>query len=1035
MNDDSHIPCAACLSQNRPDAQFCRECGHPLQGEILCAACRAANPVGHRFCDACGNPLTPDARLPSLLHEWKMVSPPSSPSFLSILRLTDAILRRTDTRLLLALSALALAVLAQTQFSDGMVARGGILAGAAMVSMALSVRGLQISPLGRFTAATRTQGDVPSDEPSGVGIPAAWLRAERYGGIAGLILSASVAAAGLYLFPKGPPNILAWCCYVASLATALAAVPAFDGKWTAVAARLRRNPRVSVDIRALLPWIALLAILLLALSVRLYELDRLPAGMYFDEAVMLEEAVRIADEPSRTPVFLPSIAAPSFFPIPIAVVVELTGVSITTGRLVAAAFGVAGVAAVFLLARLVMGTSMGLVAAFVMAVTRWDMNWSRIGMHGITATSSAALTAYLTLRAIRNGRVSDFGLAGAALGLGMWFYAPYRIFAIVLGLMLLHALLFTRAGRRRLAANAVVMVAMALIAAAPIIQYAITDTELFFERTRVTSIFTDVPLDQAIDKARESLRKHLLMFHVEGDANGRHNLPGAPMLDFLSGALVLLGLGIAATRWRETAIIILPIWVIVMMLPGVLTLPWEAPQSLRSIAVVPAVAMLVTLAIYALWKICRSAPWILARTAAPAIVAAMLAVIAFSNIQTYFGPQARDPRVFAAFSTDERLMSEHMLQQNNAGHAIFVSRHFLLSLVGALITSDLLRTEVAAPIGIPLYAPRAPLGASVYLEPRDAGAYSLLEAYYPSAQFQEVRPPAGGQPMYYSVVMSRGALEESRGLVFKRILDDGTVMEQRGSEVEGVWLGQPGSANASFDVEWSGALHFPKPGEYVLALQGNSTAQVFLNGIPLLSNETRIARIEPAVGLHAIEVRGRVEDYPSVLRLAWQPPGRDMQPIPFDNLYHGAIRPMGLAGRFFEGTRRTDDGVPDAMRVTATVGSAFWYDPVVPEPYFAVWEGDLDVPGDGQYRFRLREIFGEMRLFIDGELVADTDGMHEGEATLSYGQRAIRLEYFSAHPPSQFQVLWQPPGQPETILPIERLSPTPQHMFRLLDAQ
>ena len=236
-------------------------------------------------------------------------------------------------------------------------------------------------------------------------------------------------------------------------------------------------------------------------------------------------------------------------------------------------------------------------------------------------------------------------------------------------------------------------------------------------------------------------------------------------------------------------------------------------------------------------------------------------------------------------------------------------------------------------------------------------------------------------------------------------------------------------------MEWSGAIHFTEPGNYLLALQGNSTAQVFLNGIPLLSNETRIVRIEPAVGIHAIEVRGRVEDDPGVLRLAWRPPGGEMQPIPIDNLYHGAIRPMGLTGRFFKGDRRTEDGVPDAMRVTTTVGSAFWYKPVVPEPYFAVWEGALDVPSDGQYRFRLREIFGEMRLFVDGALVADTNGRHEGEASLSQGQRDIRLEYFSAHPPSQFQVLWQPPGQPESLLPIERLSPAPERMFRLLGAR
>ena len=1026
--NDTHIPCAACLSENRPDAQFCRECGHPLRDEIPCEACGAPNPVGHRFCDACGHPLTPPARQPSILHEWKMFERPSASSLL-------AVLQRADTRLLLAASALALALLAQTQFADGKVARGVIIAAVAMLSMAVSVRGLQLIPRARFTPANRKQTGVPSDEPRDRPPPAPWLRLEKYAAIAGLALAASMAAAALYLFPKGPPNTLAWFCYAASLAAALAAMAAFDGKWTAALDRLHTRPRISIDLRALTPWLALSAILLLALFVRLYELDRLPAGLYFDEAVMLEEARRIAQEPSRTPVFLPSIAAPSFFPIPIAMLIELAGVSITTGRLVAVAFGVAGAVAVFLLARLVMGTPMGLAAAFITAVTRWDMNWSRIGMHGITATSSAALTAYLTLRAVRSTRASDFALAGVGLGIGMWFYAPYRIFAVVLGLILLHEFIFTRTGRRRLAANAAVMMIMALIAAAPVLQYAVTDSDLFFERTRVTSIFTGAPFDQALDQARETFRKHLLMFHVEGDGNGRHNLPGAPMLDFLSGALVLLGLAIAATRWREAAIIVLPVWVVVMMLPGVLTLPWEAPQSLRSIAVVPAVTMLITLALCALWRIGRSAPWILARTAAPAAVTALLAVIAFSNIDTYFGAQASDPRVFAAFSTDERLMSEHMLRQNNAGHAIFVSRQFLLSLVGALLTNDLHREVVSPPIGIPLDAKLAPLGASVYLEPRDSGAYALLKAYYPRAQFQEVRPPAGGDPLYYSAVISPESLEESRGLVAKRIFDDGTVMQQKGSGAEGVWLQEPGSPNAPFDVEWNGALHFTEPGEYTLALQGNAAAQVFLNGILLLSNDAPSAKIAPAVGLHALEVRGRVDDDPGILRLAWRPPGGSMQPIPLDNLYHGAIRPMGLAGRFFQGERRTDAGIPDAMRVTPSVGSAFWYDPVVQEPYFAVWEGTLDVPSDGQYRFSLREIFGEMRLLVDGALVADTNGRRDGEADLSRGQRAIRLEYFSAHPPSQFRVLWQPPGQPESPLPIERLSPMPQRMFRLLDAE
>ena len=58
----------------------------------------------------------------------------------------------------------------------------------------------------------------------------------------------------------------------------------------------------------------------------------------------------------------------------------------------------------------------------------------------------------------------------------------------------------------------------------------------------------------------ENLKRHLLMFHFEGDPNGRHNIPGAPMLDVISGVLMLAGLVIAAFHWRRAAFIVLPVW-------------------------------------------------------------------------------------------------------------------------------------------------------------------------------------------------------------------------------------------------------------------------------------------------------------------------------------------------------------------------------------------------------------------------------------------------------------------------------------------
>ena len=49
--------------------------------------------------------------------------------------------------------------------------------------------------------------------------------------------------------------------------------------------------------------------------------------------------------------------------------------------------------------------------------------------------------------------------------------------------------------------------------------------------------------------------------------------------------------------------------------------------------------------------------------------------------------------------------------------------------------------------------------------PREAGFYDTLRAYYPSADFREIRPPTGGDVMYYSAYISREQLEAAQGLV------------------------------------------------------------------------------------------------------------------------------------------------------------------------------------------------------------------------------------------------------------------------------
>ena len=319
-------------------------------------------------------------------------------------------------RLVLASAGLVLGALAQLQIDEWSLRWSIGLFALAGAFLAVSAAGIALSPFAvgrRWPSPTNRRSMARSES------------VERLLGGVALASAAAMLVASLVQFAAGPPQTVAWYLYGAFAALMLIALPSLDGRWSALLRRVRAGPVIALDASTLLQMGVLALVLLIALLVRTYHLQDLPAGLWYDEANNLAHANQFQQRPDSIPVFIPSTNLPSLFLLPIAAVINLMGVTITAGRVVAVAFGLAGVASLFLLSRLTFGPVIGLVAAFLIAVTRWEINWSRIGMQGITLPLFAALTAYLTLRALRSHGYGDFGFAGAALGLGMWFYSPF----------------------------------------------------------------------------------------------------------------------------------------------------------------------------------------------------------------------------------------------------------------------------------------------------------------------------------------------------------------------------------------------------------------------------------------------------------------------------------------------------------------------------------------------------------------------------------------------------------------------------------
>src|SRR6266581_3203777 len=143
--------------------------------------------------------------------------------------------------------------------------------------------------------------------------------------------------------------------------------------------------------------------------------------------------------------------------------------------------------------------------------------------------------------------------------------------------------------------------------------------EHFTYPRRVLSVFSPkVPERDVPAYLERNLEATLLMFHVHGDDNRRHNLSGAPMLDPITGLLFLAGLVLVARGKSRPIAFLLLAWVPVMLLPSLLSVE-GVPHGLRSCGVLPAVALLGGIALDSLYSLMlrRSGPRL---AAAPAVL-------------------------------------------------------------------------------------------------------------------------------------------------------------------------------------------------------------------------------------------------------------------------------------------------------------------------------------------------------------------------------------------------------------------------------
>lgn len=336
-------------------------------------------------------------------------------------------------------------------------------------------------------------------------------------------------------------------------------------------------------------WALLICAVLVAAGLRFARLDSVPPGFYRDEALngldalnvlAGENALYFPANNGREPVYIYLTA----------LAVSVFGRTVTAVRLAAAVVGTLTTIPLFLLARTWFGWRVGLLAAWLWAVTLWPVHLSRIGLRPVLLVPLLALTFWLGTLAYRRQKGWLWFLSGIFYGLCFYTYLAARFTPALLGLLFLY-LLWRPETRRRLWPGVLWFGLGAALALAPLAVLAIQQPELVLGRTGQVSI-----LNPAVNNGdfwgtlwRQTGRA-LGMTIWRGDTIWRHNPAGRPIFDWVMLIPFIIGVVVLVRGWRRPAMFAVLLWSLVMLGPTILA--EDAPHFLRVSGVLPVILII-----------------------------------------------------------------------------------------------------------------------------------------------------------------------------------------------------------------------------------------------------------------------------------------------------------------------------------------------------------------------------------------------------------------------------------------------------------
>lgn len=430
----------------------------------------------------------------------------------------------------------------------------------------------------------------------------------------------------------------------------------------------------------------LLGLILFAGAVmRFTELDSVPPGLWFDEALNGQDAVATAagdihivylDEFPREPLFIWLLALRAkldsiFGGEPMTDPVAL--------RQVSAAIGMLTLLATFFCVRRFSTERTALLATGVLATMRWHVMFSRLIYRTLLLPLWIPLVLIAAHRTRKNPTVFNACLLGVVVGGGFYTYLGW--YFMLPGVAALLVWVFRRAlGDAVVRRAALIFLAVSVCVVAPIGVYYATHPDSILARPAAVSPFAE-GVSEGLSEIGRNFVEALGMFNYRGDHVARQNIPHAPVLDPVMGVVFALGFGVTIFRLRRAGVweIVLIGWLVLGLMPTVFAAT-DSPNFLRTLVLAPVVACLAAVGLSSIWDFLamRVAPRWSIGIAATAVVGLLVASSAFTVRDFYFR-WGRSSEVWAAFNGAETDLARAAVENSGSPSLYWIpgqrSRH------------------------------------------------------------------------------------------------------------------------------------------------------------------------------------------------------------------------------------------------------------------------------------------------------------------------------------------------------------------------